>query len=246
MYVRACWLRLFFLLNSVGQTARSVNLVCDIWPPYQMKSRDGMSGFSVDVVTAVFGRMDVEIEGVTSFPWKRALVMVEHGRADALFSANYTPDRAVFARYPEEMLVNSPWVIWTRGEKITSLDELKGRTIGVVNGYSYTPEFWDFIETHCTVQKVHSDEVNFKKLAAGRIDATVAEFGNGHYLTTLFGLNNVKAHLNFPIKEDGLYIIFNRDSAAAEFVEEFSEQLKAFKSTDEFRALRMKHFGVLM
>ncbi len=236
---------LLVLVGSMGEAKKPTLLICDIWPPYQINSPNGVTGFSVDLVSAVYKRMDIPIESIEAFPWKRALEIIQHGHAEALFSANFTPDRMAFARYPSEMLTESPWVIWTRGRgQIKTLDDLKGKTIGVVLGYSYTPEFWDFIETYCTVEKVRSDEINFKKLSAGRLDATIAEYGNGHYLSTTLGLDNLKPNHALTIKKDGLYIIFSRKSVTQDFVEEFSKELKAFKETGEHKVLREKCFGI--
>lgn len=229
----------------IGSTTQQpMRLVCDIWPPYQVESNGVVTGYSAELVQAVYEKMGVPIEKITAYPWKRALSIMEHGRADALFSANYTDERRLFARYPEEVLAESPWIIWSRGKKaIQSLDDLKGKRIGVVIGYSYTRQFWDFIETYCIVEKVTSDEINFKKLNFGRLDATVAEYGNGLHLIKEFGLHSIKAQPAAEIKRDGLYIMFNRDNISDSFVQDFSKELKRFKTTAEHTKLREKYFG---
>lgn len=219
-------------------------LVCDIWPPYQVKGQDGLEGFSVEVVKAVYFRMGRETPDIVAFPWKRAVDMVKHQRALGIFSVNYTDDRAFFMRYPEEPLVVSPWVVWTRkGDRLESLDDLKGRKVGVVLGYSYTDEFWDFIEKHADVEQVHSDQVNFHKLHAGRLDAVIAEFGNGYHLKTTLGMDRIEPNRNIVVKKDGLYIAFSRDVVSQDFVNAFSRELKAFKKTQGFYQLRQKYFG---
>lgn len=235
---------LLVMLVSTARAGEPTSLVCDIWPPYQMRSPQGVTGFSVDVVNAVYKRMGVSIDKIEAFPWKRALEMVQHDNAQALFSANFSRDREVFALYPNETLIESPWIIWTRRrDHFTTLDDLKGKRIGVVLGYSYTPEFWEFIEIYCSVKVVHSDDINFKKLSAGRLDATIAEYGNGYFLSQSLKLDNLKPNFDLTIKEDGLYVLFNRKSVPDNFVEKFSNTLKAYKSTDEYSELRKKHFG---
>lgn len=223
----------------------SFRLVCDIWPPYQIEERGGgVSGFSVDLVSAMFKRMGTTIQGIGAYPWKRALSTLESGYADALFSANYTPDRTEFAIYPDEVLVESPWVVWTRGDNaVNSLDELKGKRVGVVLGYSYTKEFWEFIETYSVVERVFTDKTNFKKLDIGRLDAIVAEFGNGRHIVQELGLEDIHPNWGVEIKRDGLYIIFNKETVPESFVDAFSKELQKFKTTDEYRSLELKYFG---
>ncbi len=91
----------------VFTTTPPSRLVCDIWPPYQMETPDGINGFATEMVKAVYKRLDTPIVSLKSFPWKRALSILESGHADALFSANYTPNRDVYARYSEEKLGSS-------------------------------------------------------------------------------------------------------------------------------------------
>lgn len=234
------------LCSVVFSNARKpVRLVCDIWPPYQYEESNRVTGFSTEIVEGVYDSMGLTAESIKAYPWKRALSILESGHADALFSVNYTPDRMTFALYPKEVLFEAPWVIWSRGAGgFDSLEDLKGKRVGVVLGYSYTKEFWDFIETHCSVEKVSSDEINFKKLEFGRLDALIAEYGNGRHIVKKYGLHSVKPRLNIEIKRDGLYIMFNRDVVSESFVTEFSEKLAAYKMTAAYQELRRKYFGL--
>lgn len=223
----------------------SIRITCDIWAPYQIAGTDGqVTGFSLEVTKSVLSKMNIAIESVDAYPWKRALSTLEAGNADALFSANFTEDRTAFARYPEEVLVDSPWLIWTHGaEKFHSLEDLKGKRIGVVLGYSYTEEFWTFIETYCVVERVFSDKTNFKKLDIGRLDAIIAEFGNGYHITNDLGLKDIYPNWNLEVKRDGLYVIFNKKKYDEEFVAKFSDELRRFKETVQYRNLEEKYFG---
>lgn len=227
-----------------GSAQQPVRIVCDLWPPYQYMEGKTLTGFSTEIVKAVYSEMGITAEQITAVPWKRALSIVESGHADALFSANLTQDRTTFARYPDEPIFDAPWVIWTRkGDVVTSLEALKGKRVGVVLGYSYTTEFWKFIETYCNVERVSTDEVNFKKLEFGRLDATVAEYGNGIHLTRKLGLKSVTPNPKVEIKRDGLYMLFNREHVDEAIVNDFSNTLRKFKTTPAYRALREKYFG---
>jgi len=223
---------------------KPTRLVCDIWPPYQTQVGDEVQGFSTEIVRAVYQRLNAPIESIMAYPWKRTLQILESGNAEALFSANHTIDRETFAFYPAEILFESPWVIWTKGSKnIQSLEDLKGETVGVVMGYSYTPSFWDFIQTYCKVEEVTADDINFKKLNIGRLDAIVAEYGNGRYLVEQMRLEGITPHKDIIIKKDGLHIIFSRKNVSRDFVRRFSDELKLFKTTEQYKALRHKYLG---
>lgn len=221
---------------------RPTRLTCNVWPPYAMQTGDDVSGLSVEITRAVYARLGVRDIEVILLPWMRAMEMVRFGEADGLLNVNHTPERAIFYRFPDEPLVETPWNIWTRkGMTIRSLEELKGKKIGVVLGYAYTAEFWDFILTHCIVEEVYSDKINFRKLAHGRLDATVADLGNALALAA-----EVKVGLQpgLEIKRDGLYLAFNRSRVDEGFVTRFADALREFKTTEAYTAICEKYLAI--
>lgn len=247
----ATWIMLAFLsvaYPQAGYGGQVNRLACDIWPPYQMYQDTELTGYSVQIVKAVYQRMGIPLKHpITALPWSRCLAMLENGTMDALFSANYAPERKQYALYPEEPLISSPWVVWVReGYEIESMQELQSMRVGAVRQYSYTPEFWEFIQTNSRVETVGNDETNFKKLSAGRLDATVAELANGLYLRKKLGIKNIVPIRHLIVKESGLYIIFNKKNVSEEFVNEFSQELSAFKETLEYRNLYEKYIDLVV
>lgn len=159
---------LFFSVftTPAHSNSKALRVICDEWPPYQITTNDQLGGFSTQIVKIVFSRMDIDLETIHVYPWKRAITMLEQGEADALFSANLAERRFKFALYPKESLVLTPWVIWSREEDnlvFDSLDDLIGKRVGMVRGYSYTPEFWSFVKKHKIYEETFDDEHNFKK-----------------------------------------------------------------------------------
>ncbi len=227
-------------------SAQEMELICDEWPPYQIVENSHVTGFGTEIVKTVLERMGVNISSLNVYPWKRAITMMEKGEAHALFSANYAKEREAFARYPEEALIQSPWVLWVRedGLKFDSFEDLKGKRIGVVRGYSYTPEFLDFIQKNAVVDDVTDDETNFRKLNGGRIDYAVAEMGNGYHLLKKLKLNRIVPIKDKPIKSDGLYLIFNKNRVSKETAERFSAELKKFKQEEAYQILYRQYFEV--
>ena len=221
------------LFVSTGiASEKNMKIVCDVWPPYQISNEGSLNGFSTKIIKEVLKRMNVDIESLEACPWKRALYMIEKDEADALFSANYTQERTGFAYYPDEAIVESPWVIWSRAEDAftyASLNDLIGKKLGTVRGYSYTQELMDFLKTHNNYDEVTDDLSNFKKLNAGRVDVIIAELGNGYSVLNELKIKNIVPHKNHPIKTDGLYIIFNKHRISQAFVKKFSEELKKIK-----------------
>ncbi|HCY87882.1 MAG TPA: hypothetical protein DHV36_22290 [Desulfobacteraceae bacterium] len=224
---------------------RPLRLVCDHWPPYQIGNGNQLSGFSVSLVKLVLRDMGAELDTIRVYPWKRALSHLKAGKADGLFSANFNPERTSFARYPGQTLVDSPWVLWARkgqADPDTAYTDLAGKTIGVVSGYTYTQEFWAFVKAHNNFDAVTSDEQNFRKLAAGRVDFAVAELGNGKYLKNLLKLDGIVPLTKHPVMTQGLYIIFSKQTVPEGFVDRFSDTLARVKATDAYARLYSNYF----
>jgi len=227
--------------------AQEMDLICDEWPPYQIVENDKITGFGTEIVKTVLERMEVKISTLHVYPWKRAITMMEKGDADALFSANYAKEREAFAWYPEEALIQSPWVLWVREEdglKFDSFEDLKGKRFGVVRGYSYTPEFWDFIKKNAQPDEVTDDETNFRKLNMSRVDYVAAELGNGYHLLKNMKLNKIVPLKDKPIKSDGLYLIFSKKRVSKETAERFSAELKKFRQEAKYEILWKRYFSL--
>jgi polar amino acid transport system substrate-binding protein len=224
---------------------KPLDVICDEWPPYQIRENNRVSGFSTKIIETVFERMGIAIGNINIYPWKRAITMLEKGNADALFSVNLTGSRTGFAFYPEETIILSPWIMWVREEDgfgFGSFDDLLGKKVGLVRGYSYTPELWNFVKKHCSYEEVSDDEMNFRKLNAGRVDIIPAELGNGLYIIKKLSLKKIVPLMKNPVKTDGLYIIFNKNNVKKSLVDRFSDELKKLKQESVYRYLYDEYF----
>jgi polar amino acid transport system substrate-binding protein len=225
-----------------------LRLATDVWLPYENISDEQAPGFSTEVIARVLGEMNVKSTTRES-PWARAVKDVFEGKRDALYTAFWTEERASYCYYPEEPLTREKWVFFVRsadaGElSFSSYDDLKDRRIGILRGASVTEEFWKFVKDNRNYEEAKTDELNFRKLDRGRIDYVVTSYSNGVMLVKKMGLAGTIQSLPKPvIKEDDLYIIFSKKTMAPEFVERFSNVLRAFKKTESYRAIHEKYFG---
>ena len=231
-----------FLIPVTGNADSEVfDVVCDPWPPYQVEDESkNISGISAAIVNRVLEKLGVHVNSFKVYPWKRALYELKTGNAHALFSANMTQERKEYAYYPEESLFHSPWVIWGRKNSAVTYNgfqDLSGKVVGVVQGYSYTPEFWNFIQKHSRIEEVTYDDQMFRMLQLGRVDFVVAELRNGYHIVSQLGLDNIVPFVHLPIKIDGLYIIFNKRKVPESFVKKFSDELRKYKSSLEYHRL---------
>ncbi len=242
-----------FFSATANAEIRELTIATDDWPPYEFKvgepGNEYISGFSTEVIQAVLKKMNVGIKGkIEQYPWARGEKMVIDGSADMLYTAASSEKRAQITHYPSESLMESSWSFFIRKEdegklKYEGFDDLKGKKIGVVRAYTYTPELWAFMEKEKNFEEVVGDEINVKKLLAKRIDFIAMDFGNGMALLKKMGLADKVTVLKKPIQTASLYAIFSNKTVEKDFVDKFAAELKAFKATPEYKAIFDKYFG---
>lgn len=200
----------FGTLQPSAAEQNEVRFCFNDWPPY-VQLRDGEAvGISVDILREAARRANLNAS-FQELPWKRCLEMVRTGNVDAVVDAMQRPD---YLQGPTSFSIYTN-TVWVRAEDpVRALDfgALRGRKIGLVDGYEYPASLLADIESVGIVTE-HSvdDGTNIRKLAFGRVDAIVADFAS----TLLFVKEN-RLHLRAlePMHSaDKLYASFHMGKA---------------------------------
>ncbi len=104
-------------------------------------------------------------------PFKRAYNHAKSGKINGIFNFYKTKERLNFFDYTETIIKN-PLVLFVRKDSTLSfhkLEDLKGREVGVMRGYTHGTDFDQ--STLFNKIKADSHKSNFKKLVLGRITA---------------------------------------------------------------------------
>ncbi len=241
---------LLISLSSLTTFAQqSLKVGTDDWPPYEFKQDGKITGYCTAIVEQVFGKMGVKMSELEIYTWARAEDYVFNGKIDVLYSSSKSDKREKYVHFPQEPLISSDWVMFIRKAdknklKFNSLADLKGKKVGVVRGYSYTPEFWDFVKKEKNYDEVSNDKTNFKKLMGKRFDYLVSEYAVGLSIANELGVDDqVIALTGTPIKSTGLYVMFSKKTIDKPFVNNFSKELKKFKTTSAFKKLNAMYLN---
>ncbi len=140
-------------------------------------SQSDGTGYANDVVRAAFQAAGAEID-LRVIPYARGKDMVMKGKAVACFSMSWSPELAgkvQFARKPLFICYAEYFTSVKKPLKASREQDLaKGTLVGVVSGYEYPPSVMALKEGGIVVfEPSESEELNLKKLAAGRIDAAL-------------------------------------------------------------------------
>lgn len=161
-----------------GETWRITSLE---WPPYSGQELPE-GGAGIAVLRAALKAEGIELE-VSYYPWMRAMATAREPRFVGVFPIWPEDVPQGFSASPP--LFKSPvGFVEPRSKplKWDTLDDLKGMTIGTVQGYGNTREFMQLIENGTIrTEVVVNDLTNVRKVAAGRIDGAFIDLVNLDY-----------------------------------------------------------------
>jgi polar amino acid transport system substrate-binding protein len=244
--VLCVWVVLFG--PAFGCLAEQISVGTSEWPPYEYSENGKALGFATEILEKVMPGIGYEPK-IEFMPWKRATEMAKAGEIDALYSASHNAERAEFLHYPETPLHPSEYVFFVRKSdvgklKFDSFDDLKSYKVGVTRGYAYSDELLKKLEEFKNSDEAASDELNMQKLVEGRIDYFPSDLLNGLALAKRLWIQNDITYLYKRIKVKDYFITFSKKSpkVSPELVKKFSDELKAFSQTDDYKQIYNKYY----
>jgi len=200
------------------------------WPPYAGEDLPGY-GASVEVARAAFAAVGLKLE-VRFFPWKRAVH--EAGRNPDI--AGYLPE--YYSDHISQQCLFSDPMGWSHlrfiypvagGFDWHSLDDLKGKRIGVVSGYLNTDDFDAKVaDGTITTHEVVDDATLVRMVAEGRLEAAVIDPNVYQYILaqreSRVRRGQVSLHPK-PLGENTLHLCFKPDERGEELRRLFNKGL---------------------
>jgi polar amino acid transport system substrate-binding protein len=165
-------------LSFSNYSAESLEIAAeDEASPWAQK--DG-TGYANDVVKAAFKAVDVDVK-FQVMPYARCKHMVIEGEIAGCFSVSPMKElekSVQFADKPLFVCFSDYFQNPNKPVNATTQDEIpKGTVVGTVTGYEYPEALFKLKEKGIVVfEEVDSEELNFKKLADGRIALTLLNY----------------------------------------------------------------------
>ncbi|WP_343629505.1 transporter substrate-binding domain-containing protein [Roseateles sp.] len=215
-----------------------VRLVATEFPPYTGSTLPG-GGIACEITRAALAQAGQTV--TLSFrPWARALLEFQRGDFDAVVGAWRSAERERTMRFPAPLGILNQVGFMARagaGIRVDDLNALRGRRIGVVNGYA-NPE--RFEAAKLPVEGAVDDLANLRKLLAGRIELALIDKGVAmHLLETQLHEGAGKLVWTEPaITEIPLYTAFSRTRGDGERIAAaFARGLGDMQSNGKLAAL---------
>lgn len=202
-------------------------------PPFMYARNGAASGIYPALVSEAFRRMDSTVT-LRAIPWKRALLAIASG--DAGIGGVYrTPSREFAWDFSDAIYEETAMLYVLRGGdfKFDGLADLRGKKIGVIRGWSYGHAFDSAVHDGLVmVEEENSDILNFRMLAAGRLDAVLALKESGDRYSEFM---NAGIHrLSGTVTSNRTYVAFSKESGMASVLASFNFALASMKRDGTF------------
>ncbi len=205
------------------------------WIPYANADGTGMSN---EIVRAAYQAVGIEVKFQIG-PYNRLLKSVRNGDLLGVFNVpkqRSIEDMYLFGRTPLFTALSAYYQNPERPLKATRKEELvHGETVGVVFDYGYG----DFFSNNDKIKKVEvrSDLLNLRKLAKGRIDATILYDKTARKLIQEDGLTG-KVEKAFDSETADIYLAFSKKfPKAAHYAEKLDEGLTIIKADGTYQKI---------
>ncbi len=208
---------LALVLGAAPALADTFRLATLDYPPYSVRSAQGVTGLAAETVRAAFARLGHQVT-LEILPWDQALAKARSGETDGLFTIFRTPEREEFLDFSKEVLAEQVMVLLARQDSgltatdLTALAALSERTFGVVPGVSYGPVFDRAMkEGHLPrVQVFASGEENIRALLDRRVDLAVSNRYGAMDILTRLGRSDEVTELSPPLETVPSHLAFSR------------------------------------
>ncbi len=229
---------LSLLLSEVN--AETLKIATGEWVPYVSEDykHHGAIGH---VIEKIYQDEGVEVE-FGYFPWARGYQMVKDGVWDTTMPYYCSPEREKLF-YCSDPIVNGEQVFFHRADypfEWRSIDDLKGLSVGGTLGYYYGEAFEKAERDKLfKVQRIVSDETNFRVLMKGRIQVFPQDREVGYAMVRrLFSEEErtLITHHSTAIHTKSLHLLFARNNEKSKrYLDMFNRGLKRLQSTGELQ-----------
>ena len=210
------------------------------WAPYYIWVEGEPVGPCPEIAAGAIQLMGSEAK-FTGVPWVRVLRGVEKQKFDAGLCGTKNAERAAYSHYPEEPLLSYDATLFVRADsplRSSSLEGLKGKSLGTIKGYSYGDTDKLLEENGMSRSETTDRETLLRLLMRGRVDAVLDSILPVVFDARRLGLQDQIRALPPSLSEAPAYLFFSQRPGNEDLAKRFSAALKEFKNAAEYAAIK--------
>lgn len=236
-------LGLVIALTVSSANAENISIVAENdWYPYSADRGGKADGFAVDVVSAAFKSMGVDVN-FKVMPYARGLDETKKGTELAVFNTTKTTNNENDYLWPKNSLFSAAIVLYapaSSNESGLSVKDVEGKTVGITNGYEYGTAF----DTNKNIKKdaAVDDKTMMRKLAAGR-----TQYGAIYEKVAKVVISENKGDLEGKVKQvgvitsDNLFVAFSKSHKdGAKYRDLLDKGLEKIRASGEYKKIEEK------
>lgn len=216
------------------------------YPPYEMIIDEDLTGFHIDLIKEVSRKISLNVVFI-SVPWKRALVMVGNGEADAITFISVTPEREKYVIFNKKNIISNTidgfFTIKENADKFNYSGDLRsfvGYKIGTLRGYTYGEEFdnADFLTKDDTAGV---EKQLIQKTITNRVDISIGNIQRIKFIAYRMGVEDDIICLKPYVSDAPNYLGFAKRPEISQLANDFGIALEQYKKTDQYNLLLDKY-----
>jgi len=234
----------FTTLTAVEQ----ITVIYNDYAPYcyaNKNASEGANGLCVEIIQAVAETLDIKVKFDGPYSWTICLDLMKEGKVDAFANVIKTSEREEYMTYYENELIDDTNSFIVRNNSNISwmgnLHSMEIYTIGVMKSYSYGKTFdaASFLNLDDSEKNTESSLLN--KLLDGELDVIIASNLVLKGIATKAGNIDKIKFLSPDVSTDPVYIAFSKAKGNDKIAWDFSNALKSFRNTSEYKKILKKY-----
>jgi polar amino acid transport system substrate-binding protein len=216
------------------------------FPPNEMLGGEQVHGVHIDLVQAAAARLGISV-AFRRYPWKRAIVMLQRGEADAITYMGKTAEREQFGIFVEgNILSYTKNGFFTQKENAGKfnfsgdLQTLRDYTIGTIRGRAYYPEFdqTSFLQRD---DGAADEEALLRKLTSNRVDLALGHVARIKYIAQSLNLADRIVFLEPYAPPFANYLVFSKAKHHEALARRFAGAMESVKKSAAFQEMLKKY-----
>lgn len=212
-------------------------------PPFMYLKGDAPGGLYPALVGEAFKRMGEQVK-MECYPWKRVIAGADAGEW-GVGGIYQNAERLKKYDYSKPIFEEKIMVFALKGGEFqfAGVADLSGKVVGVMRGWSYGDDFDKAAaDGKVTKEEIESDEMNFSKLIAGRVDAVLATPETWAGLKDKLDKDGKVVMLATPMTVNKTYLVFNKSAGKTALLEKFNGVIEAMTADGTIEKLAKDSF----
>ncbi len=237
------------LLSPKGQAKELIACGHPYYPPVSWVQQQQLIGVAPTVVKLIFAELGYPIRFDTVGNWKRCLWEVKTGHADIVVAAYRITSREPDFDFSQQHIIADPIGVFVNPNKSKnyhSLNDLKGKTVGLLFGDSFGDSLDKFINDNNQIEYVSEGQQNFEKLAHGRIDFMPLGIVSGKLQTQKFGYSKQIIAAPFTLETEYYYLALSPHSELSQHLPYINQRLNQLHFNGKIQQLVTKYSKIYL